>query len=323
MKRKISIVMCTYNGEHYLARQLDTLLGQTYPIHEIIIQDDCSTDGTWKLLQCYATRDGRIRLFRNERRRGVNTNFFTAMQRAEADYIAISDQDDLWEPQKVERQMACIGGNLLCACRSKPFSACSLPVAYDPRRPNVHLVRLLYSSIPGHTMLFHRRLLELLPPYDESLRTYYDVYLSLTAAANDGLVLCDEFLVSQRRHEQAITYTPADPRRSPSAGNGLYILCWSLLHFRRVHPYQCQYFQRRLRLMEGIRADSPLFGDALQIIRLQSRVGLLPLLRLTRWHLKYRHHLFYVESRGGIVNFGRALLYSTMQTYNYRYLTEI
>ena len=322
MKRKVSIVMCTYNGVRYLAEQLDTLIAQTYPIHEIIIQDDHSTDGTWPLLQRYAARNGRMRLFRNERQLGVNANFFTAMRRAEGDYIAISDQDDLWEPKKVERQMACIGQNLLCACRSKPFSADGRPVAYDERRPNVHLMRLLYSSIPGHTMLFHRRLLDLLPPHDESLRTYYDVYFSLTAAANDGLVLCDEFLVSQRRHEQAVTYMPVDPRRSPSAGNGLYILRWSLMHFRQVHPHQCRYFQRRLRLMEGIRANGPLFRDALRIVSLQGQEGLLPLLRLTCWHLKYRHHLFYVESRG-IVNFCRALLYSTMQTYNYRYLTEV
>lgn len=314
--------MCTCNGERYLAQQLDTLLHQTYPIHEIIVQDDHSTDATMAILNDYAGRYGCIKVFQNDKRLGVNGNFFSAMSRATGEYIAISDQDDLWEPKKIEHQMNCIGNNLLCACRSIPFSTDGLPVAYDPRRPNVHLMRLLYSSIPGHTMLFHRRLLALLPPPDDTLLTYYDVYLSLTAAAYGGLVLTDEFLVHQRRHEQAVTYVPADPRRSPSVGNALYILLWSLRHFRQVHPHQCRYFQRRLRLMEGIKSDSKLFHDALLIIWLQSQEGLIPLLHLTYWHVKYRHYLFYTEGHG-VVNLCRALLNSLMQTYNYRYLVGL
>ena len=50
-KPSVSIVLCTYNGEKYLREQLDSLLAQTYPLHEIIIQDDGSTDGTWEILE--------------------------------------------------------------------------------------------------------------------------------------------------------------------------------------------------------------------------------------------------------------------------------
>ena len=52
--KKVSIVMCTYNGERYLRQQLDTLLTQTYPLHEIIVQDDGSSDNTWRILSEYA-----------------------------------------------------------------------------------------------------------------------------------------------------------------------------------------------------------------------------------------------------------------------------
>lgn len=47
----VAVVMCTYNGEKYLREQMDSILAQTYPIHEIIVQDDRSTDGTVALLQ--------------------------------------------------------------------------------------------------------------------------------------------------------------------------------------------------------------------------------------------------------------------------------
>ena len=93
--KKVSIVMCTYNGERYLRQQLDTLLTQTYPLHEIIVQDDGSSDNTWRILSEYAASHPFIHIFHNEGEHGYNGNFFSAMQRATGDYIAICDQDDL------------------------------------------------------------------------------------------------------------------------------------------------------------------------------------------------------------------------------------
>ena len=55
----VAVVMCTYNGEKYLREQMDSILAQTYPIHEIIVQDDRSTDGTVALLRQYAARGRR------------------------------------------------------------------------------------------------------------------------------------------------------------------------------------------------------------------------------------------------------------------------
>lgn len=161
--KHVSIVMCTYNGEAYLAEQIDSLLAQTYPIDEIIIQDDGSNDGTLPLLRTYAAAHPVIKVYNNEGEHGVNNNFFSAMRRAQCDYIAICDQDDIWEHDKVEKQIAAIGDKLLCTCRSKPFSTDGSPVNYDSRTPNYELPRMLYSSIPGHTMIINRRLLDMIP----------------------------------------------------------------------------------------------------------------------------------------------------------------
>ena len=106
MKRNtVSIVMCTYNGESFIREQLDSIMAQTYPVEEIIIQDDCSTDGTFEVVSEYASRYPHIRPIRNKTRKGVNGNFFDALGKASGDYIAIADQDDIWEPYKIERQM--------------------------------------------------------------------------------------------------------------------------------------------------------------------------------------------------------------------------
>ena len=315
----VSVVMCTYNGEAYLRQQLDSLLRQTYPLMEIIIQDDHSTDHTAEIAEAYGKEHPHIRLSVNPTRKGINNNFISAFAKARGEYIAVCDQDDIWEPEKIEKQMATIHGHLLCTCRSRPFSDTGEATSFDPRTPNYHLIRLLYCSIPGHTILFHRRLLTLMPMPTAALKTYYDVYLSLTAAAYGSLVLTDEVLVHQRRHPQAATYEKADSRRSPSMANGLYILWWSVTHQHEVRPAMREYFRRRQRLLQGIKASTPLFEDAKHIIALQTRAGLCSLLRLSLLHLKHRHHLFYTEG-SGIVNFFRAMLYCVMQVYNYRYL---
>ena len=96
-KKTVSVVMCTYNGEKYLREQMDSILAQTYPIHEIIVCDDCSTDGTMNILQEYATKFPFIKVHRNTRNKGCNQNFHDIFYQVskKVDYIAISDQDDI------------------------------------------------------------------------------------------------------------------------------------------------------------------------------------------------------------------------------------
>lgn len=111
----VSVVMCTYNGKQFLREQMDSILAQDYPLHEIIVQDDRSTDDTWDILQTYAkAHPGLFKLFRNDEQLGFNRNFHTALLRATGQYVAISDQDDIWFPQKISKQVAAIGNADLC-----------------------------------------------------------------------------------------------------------------------------------------------------------------------------------------------------------------
>lgn len=317
--KRVSVVMCTYNGEKYLAEQIDSLLAQTYPLAEIIIQDDGSTDGTVAMLHDYAATHPVIKLFSNEAEHGVNSNFFSALKRAGGEFIAICDQDDIWEPDKIEKQVAAIGDKLLCTCRSKPFTTDGSPVNYDPRTPNYNLPRMLYSSIAGHTMLINRHLLQLIPDQAEVGGLYYDVYLALAASANDSIALVDEVLVHQRRYDGAATYSTADKHCAPSAMNGIYTLVWSIRHYSEVRPYLHEYFQRRYRLLRGIKAQGETYEDVTTMAALEGRSGLLNLLHLCLYHIKYRHRLFYTEGRG-LVNYMRSVLYCIMQVYFYRNL---
>ena len=107
-ENKVSVVLCTYNGSVYLKKQLNSILKQTYPIGEIIVVDDCSTDSTREILEEYQVRHKEIKLFFNDKNLGSNRSFKYAVSLASNNYIALCDQDDIWYLNKIEIQMESI-----------------------------------------------------------------------------------------------------------------------------------------------------------------------------------------------------------------------
>lgn len=132
-KKTVSVVMCTYNGERYIREQLDSIVAQTYPLKEIIIQDDGSTDHTVEICQEYAARYPFIHVFVNEHNKGLDANFESATMRSTGEFVAFSDQDDVWYPEKISKQVAAIGDHDICfSCYDRtgpsPFRACQTAV---------------------------------------------------------------------------------------------------------------------------------------------------------------------------------------------------
>lgn len=102
-KPPISVVLCTYNGAKYIEAQLASIIAQTYAVAEIIVVDDVSSDDTMAVVERAAARDSRISLSQNNFNIGFTSNFESALQMAKHDYIAISDQDDIWHHQKSKK----------------------------------------------------------------------------------------------------------------------------------------------------------------------------------------------------------------------------
>lgn len=100
---RISIAMATYNGEKYLQEQLDSFLNQTRLPDELIISDDCSTDSTMQILQNFAKDTPfEVKIYQNEQNLGYARNFENALKQTSGDLIFLSDQDDIWFPNKIE-----------------------------------------------------------------------------------------------------------------------------------------------------------------------------------------------------------------------------
>lgn len=317
MKASVSIVLCTHNGAKYIREQLNSILAQTYPLYEIIVQDDHSTDNTVEILQEYASRHNIIKVFQNDSERGVNGNFVSAMQRATGEYIAISDQDDIWETDKIENQVNSIGNNLLCSGFSHPFSTDGSFAYFDHRKRNVNVVRMCFLGLPGHTLLFRRELINMLPPLEHSIFKYsmYDAALSIVAAAHKNIVFIDKILVNFRRHSAATTYN--DYKKSlPSWQNALYMLWWGIKHYKETRKRIRPIFEAKLLLLNYVNANNDEAKAAKTILELELQNGVLPFLKLQYQCMKNYKHLFHTEGKG-CIRLIRAALYPIMQLQMY------
>ena len=203
-KSLISIALCTYNGEEYLAEQLNSILRQDYQPIEIVIIDDCSTDQTYQLLEKYKQRHPHIKLYQNNKNVGFNKNFEKALSNCSGDFIAIADQDDIWEPEKLTAQMTAIKDNLLLYHDSSMIdekgTSTGKKLSDGHRFVNGKCDQFLLfnNCVSGHTCLLKKELLREVFPIPENM--YYDWWLAYTAASLGKINYIEPALVKHRRH---------------------------------------------------------------------------------------------------------------------------
>lgn len=101
----VSIITSVYNSEKFIGRAIESVLAQTYENWEMIVTDDCSTDGGAEIVERYAAADPRIKLLRMTENGGPGRCRNNSIQNANGRYIAILDSDDKWLPDKLEKQL--------------------------------------------------------------------------------------------------------------------------------------------------------------------------------------------------------------------------
>jgi rhamnosyltransferase len=100
---KIDILLATYNGEKYVREQIESILHQTYTNFNLLISDDVSKDSTVSILKEYEQKDSRVKVFVQEKNLGYIRNFEFLLKQVTSNYYMLSDQDDFWLPEKVEK----------------------------------------------------------------------------------------------------------------------------------------------------------------------------------------------------------------------------
>ena len=104
----VSIVMPAYNSGKTISESVNSIIAQTYEDWELIVIDDGSADETPEIISSFAKQDKRIRFLQNDKNSGVSYTRNRAVRMAEGEWIAFLDSDDLWRPEKLEKQMALV-----------------------------------------------------------------------------------------------------------------------------------------------------------------------------------------------------------------------
>jgi len=113
MSELVSIIVPTYNTEKFIRETIESVQNQTYQNWEMILADDASTDQTVAIIEEYAQKDSRIKLFKLPENKGNGFARNTALEKATGKYMAYLDADDLWFPEKLETQIQFLKTNNL------------------------------------------------------------------------------------------------------------------------------------------------------------------------------------------------------------------
>ena len=198
----VSVAIATYNGEKFIAEQIESILAQSHKDIELVVQDDQSTDRTVEIVKSFA-QQADIRIEVNRQRLGFVRNFERAVGRARGDYIALCDQDDVWRADKIETLLREIGDADLIHGNCQLIDAHGNVLA--PLWKRQERVRktarelLFYNDVTGCTALFKRSLLKHSLPFPEGV-AYHDWWFAICAATQHGLKYYDEPLISYRQH---------------------------------------------------------------------------------------------------------------------------
>lgn len=215
-KRQLSIAMCTYNGSKYLMAQLESIATQSRLPDELIICDDCSNDDTKNILKAFASMVSfPVRMYFNEENRGSTKNFEKAISLCEGEIIVLSDQDDVWHPEKLSRieavfiehphvglvfsdgkvvddELRTLGYSLWQAIG---FSKSEQECVKSGRAIEV---LLKHNVVTGATMAFRTKFKNLFLP----IPTFWvhDGWIALLISAITDLALINEPLIKYRQH---------------------------------------------------------------------------------------------------------------------------
>lgn len=203
-----TVCVATYNGERFIEEQLRSILMQIGADDEVIVSDDGSTDGT---LDCVARlEDSRVRILHSQTQ-SCKDNFVFAMQHAKGDVIFLSDQDDVWLPEKYKRCLEELQ-NADLVCTNSILVNENLEII-NPNFFSIYnskkgiLKNIINNTYYGSCMAFKRHILKVALPMPPTPEIGHDVWLGLVAEIVGNVQFIPQPLLLYRRHDNTYTQT--------------------------------------------------------------------------------------------------------------------
>lgn len=207
---RISVALAYYNGGKYIEEQLASILSQLETEDEVVISIDGATDGSMELLEALAAADSRIRLIEGPGK-GVVKNFENAISACQGEYIFLSDQDDRWRSNKVEKVLKAFEKNSVdvilhnAAMVDGEGNALDEPTLFELRGSKTGLLKnVIKNSYVGCCMAFRRELCDLILPIPEDMYMH-DYWIGTAGELSAGTGLLKECLIDYRRHGDNVT----------------------------------------------------------------------------------------------------------------------
>jgi glycosyltransferase involved in cell wall biosynthesis len=206
MSKSVSVCIPTFNGTKFVREQLLSILGQIDSDSEIIICDDNSTDDTVEKI--LALNDPRIKLTRNETRLGPVCNMENALKQAKGDLIFLSDQDDIWFPDKISAMVPFLDTYDLVISDATVIDTegnILYPSFYIPNYSGRGFFRnWVKNSFLGCCMAFNRKVLNYVLPFPQHI-AMHDIWIGLNTALVGSYCFLPQPLIYYRRHEKNAT----------------------------------------------------------------------------------------------------------------------
>ena len=212
---EVEILLATYNGEKFIAEQLNSIIAQTFKDFRILIRDDGSTDGTLKIIKDFEKKYPEIiKIIHDDKIcRHPTKNFFQLMKYARADYVMFSDQDDYWRPYKISVMLS----SIKLAEKENPGKPVLIFSEWEDadenlnpnnkiftwvkeRRQYENFTLLLHGNCaPGCTMIINKELYKKIGNYETCIY-FYDHWLALFACSCGCIFYIQTALLLHRNH---------------------------------------------------------------------------------------------------------------------------
>ncbi len=214
----VSVALCTYNGEKYITKQIKSILEQSTSVDEIVICDDGSTDNTISIIEdIKQSSPTNIIIHRNKNNLGVCANFEFAISLCKGDIIFLSDQDDIWNPDKVKtivswfdthpQKSVVFTDATLITENDNEFSNKSLwdCIGFNKKMRRyfdngLSLESFFINKATGATMAIRKKMSFHFSQYCNNDNVLHDYCIALKALDNDGLGYIDKPLIRYRLH---------------------------------------------------------------------------------------------------------------------------
>lgn len=201
---KVSVAMATYNGEKYIKEQIETILKNLSDNDELVISDDGSSDMTVEIIKSF--NDKRIKLIEGPKK-GLKQNFNNAIKNTSGDIIFLSDQDDIWMDNKVNRVVECFKLNNYILIQHDAIvvdenNNVLFESFAEHRKVKTGIIKnLIKNSYHGCCIAFRKELKDKILPIPDNIYLH-DQWIGMIAEVEGKTYFLNEKLMKYRRHSE-------------------------------------------------------------------------------------------------------------------------